>query len=436
MLLLSLVVHSIFKEAERLFDRVRLVGAGAFSSIWVAKPKQRIPCPQHHSQQGDDCMCDCVALKSTVIRDRSDPEYALLFAKREVQILRELDHPNIMKVVQEFSFQNSSVFSVALTLATGPTLEQLVECGGALGIPFVQTVTKQIISALSCMHSHAVIHRDIKPDNVIITGAILTDDANWCDDYDDPNVQQVLPKWHAILIDFGFAVALRPEDLKKNVPNSNTTKTNNINELRSNYTRRMSLEQKLTHGATGTDHDISVSKIQLVDLASLGNRNYAAPEILKTIHKQKGQVTGHNVSNYGMTADAYSLGALLRYILTGVPPEYTIEEYISRKNNLVGTVADFFSALSSHLNCWSKSKSDGLEKKKKRRKRFKRNHLVPKDAANLVHLLTMRDTQHRMTVRNAQTHSWVKLKNEDDPSVHEELTFLTGVLEETKILST
>jgi serine/threonine protein kinase len=285
------------------------------------------------------------------------------------------------------------------------------------------------------MHSHAVIHRDIKPDNVIISGTHLSDDANWCDDYDDPQVQQYLPNWQATLIDFGFAVALKPGDINKFVQSNNETKTSNMNELRSNYTRKMSLEHKLTHGVTGTDHDISVSKIQIVDLASLGNRNYAAPEILKTIHKQKGQPTGHNVSNYGMTADAYSLGALLRYILTGVPPEYTIEEYISRKNNLVGKVADFLSSISFSY-CRSKTKADGSEKKRKRWKRFKRNHCVPKDAANLVHLLTMRDVKQRMTVRNAQTHPWIKLKNEDDPSVHEELQFLTDVLEETKILST
>jgi hypothetical protein len=61
-----------------------------------------------------------------------------------------------------------------------------------------------------------------------------------------------------------------------------------------------------------------VSKIQIVDSASLGNRNYTAPEILKTVHKQKGHPTGHNVSKDGMAAEAYALGALLRYILTGV----------------------------------------------------------------------------------------------------------------------
>ncbi|MFN9979208.1 MAG: hypothetical protein ACK53Y_04810, partial [bacterium] len=89
----SLAVHSNFKEAERQFDRVRLLGSGAFSSIWVAKPKNRVSCAHHQSQQ-DSGKCDCVAMKSTVISERSDPEYALLFAEREVQILRELDHPN------------------------------------------------------------------------------------------------------------------------------------------------------------------------------------------------------------------------------------------------------------------------------------------------------------------------------------------------------
>ena len=99
-----------------------------------------------------------------------------------------------------------------------------------------------------------------------------------------------------------------------------------------------------------------------------------------------------------MAADAYALRALLRYILTGVPPGYMIEEYISRKNNLEGKVADLFSSI-SFLHCRSESKADGSKKKKNRRKRFKRNHCVPKDAANLVYLLTLRDVKHRMIVR-------------------------------------
>lgn len=422
-------------EAERLYDHVRLLGSGAFSSIWVAKPKQRIPCPHHYSQQVD-CTCDYVAMKSTVIAQRGDPEYALEYAEREVQILRELDHPHIMKVLHEFPFHESPVFSVALTLASGPTLEQLVERGGALGIPFVQHVTKQLISAISYMHSHAVIHRDIKPDNVIIMGANLCDDANWCDQYDDRHLQESLPKWNAILIDFGFAVALKPDDIKKSVSNSDPSKTSEMSKLRSRYSRQMSLDQKLSPGATALDNDVSVSKIQVVDLASVGNRNYAAPEILKTLHKQKGNPSGHNVSNYGMTADAYSMGALLRYMLTGVPPEYTIEEYIARKNNFVTTAANFLSSLTL-FSCRSKAKSakesDGLDKKTHRRKRFKRNDSVPKEAANLVHLMTMRDTQHRLTIRSAQAHPWIKLKEESDPSVHAPLQFLDSC--EKQILS-
>ena len=81
-------------------------------------------------------------------------------------------------------------------------------------------------------------------------------------------------------------------------------------------------------------------------VGALGTRNYAAPEILSGIrnfatalsesfHRQRpnNKTIGACVSNYGMIADAFSVGATIRHMLTGVPPAVDVEEFIASKNH-------------------------------------------------------------------------------------------------------
>lgn len=416
-------------DAEQLYERVRLIDNGDFGSVWVAKPRQRNPNPTASctcsSHEKEACTCNYVAMKSTVISGQNDSQTSLLNAKREVNILLELNHPHIIKVLREFPYQDSTVFSVALTFASGPTVEKLVEYGGALGIPLVQCLTKQLISAVAYLHSRGVIHRDIKPDNAIVTKASLYDEANWCDKPDDPQVEALLSRWHVMLVDFGSAIALMPEAMKNNKENDSRSKLLEFYAHRAQTTLSMSLAEKLTDIIA--EKDLSVSKVQVSDLSSVGNRNYSAPEVMKTLHQRNinGKPPGQSVSNFD-SFDSFSLGALLRYMLTGVPPEFSIDEYISRQTNAVAVLANFFSKINLFAFCSKPDSAVSNEEgeRKRRKKRFKRNEDIPKDAANLVHSLTIRCPQKRLTVRHSQCHRWIQLKPEDDPTVHEALRFL------------
>jgi hypothetical protein len=108
----------------------------------------------------------------------------LTYAHREIDILRELSHPNIMTVIASWDvpeqqeqaavtgssaspvFDSSSTIAVmALTYYKGPTVESLLQYGGALSNKFGRVVIAQVMDAVAYLHYKAVVHRDIKPDN-------------------------------------------------------------------------------------------------------------------------------------------------------------------------------------------------------------------------------------------------------------------------------
>jgi serine/threonine protein kinase len=86
------------------------------------------------------------------------------YAKREAAILSELmkySHPHIVKMFgcYEPSAGESARTCLVLSLARGPTLNYILEKGGALSLCMAKTVSRQLLCAVAFLHGHAVIHR-------------------------------------------------------------------------------------------------------------------------------------------------------------------------------------------------------------------------------------------------------------------------------------
>ncbi|HEX8144129.1 MAG TPA: protein kinase [Pyrinomonadaceae bacterium] len=96
----------------------------------------------------------------------SDPQAAMRF-RREAQAAARLKHPNAVSIY-DFGISADGLQYLVMELIEGRSLRQIIEEQGPLAPSDAAEVIKQTCAALDEAHRHNIIHRDIKPDNIII----------------------------------------------------------------------------------------------------------------------------------------------------------------------------------------------------------------------------------------------------------------------------
>ncbi|XP_016327779.1 serine/threonine-protein kinase 36 [Sinocyclocheilus anshuiensis] len=104
-----------------------------------------------------------VALKFIPKVGRSEKDLRSL--KREIDIMRGLKHPNIVLLLDSFETEREVV--VVTEYAEGE-LFQILEDDGSLPENQVSEIACQLVSALYYLHSHRILHRDMKPQNILL----------------------------------------------------------------------------------------------------------------------------------------------------------------------------------------------------------------------------------------------------------------------------
>jgi serine/threonine protein kinase len=107
--------------------------------------------------------------------------------QREAAVLAHLSHPNLVRVIDHF--EEASKVYLVMDFVEGESLGDLIEQKGALPEDEVLDWADQLLDALAYCHSEGVIHRDIKPQNVLIR-----------------------PDGRAMLVDFGLVKLWDPND--------------------------------------------------------------------------------------------------------------------------------------------------------------------------------------------------------------------------------
>jgi eukaryotic-like serine/threonine-protein kinase len=88
---------------------------------------------------------------------------------REVLAATRLAHPNIALVYEAGETDGALWF--AMEFVDGPTLQSHVAAHGPLAVPFACAVVQQVARALQCAHEHGLVHRDVKPANLLLPRA-------------------------------------------------------------------------------------------------------------------------------------------------------------------------------------------------------------------------------------------------------------------------
>lgn len=108
---------------------------------------------------------ETVALKVMPPELSVQPEFRTRFS-REAQALKSLDHPHIVRFVTSGEEENTAF--IALEYVEGGDLAGYLKRNGALPIEMVRRLTTQIAHALGFAHQRGIIHRDVKPSNVML----------------------------------------------------------------------------------------------------------------------------------------------------------------------------------------------------------------------------------------------------------------------------
>ncbi|MCS6885357.1 MAG: serine/threonine-protein kinase [Acidobacteriota bacterium] len=87
--------------------------------------------------------------------------------RREARVALAVDHPNAIKVM-DFGVSGRQTVYLVMEFLEGQSLRQIISQQGALPAARVVEIAQQICAALDSAHAKGIIHRDIKPDNVIL----------------------------------------------------------------------------------------------------------------------------------------------------------------------------------------------------------------------------------------------------------------------------
>ncbi|WP_053226612.1 Stk1 family PASTA domain-containing Ser/Thr kinase [Solirubrobacter soli] len=137
------VIDGRYRAQKRL-------GAGGMAEVWCAE---------------DEVLGRRVAVKLMGGRFAEDPSFRERF-RREAKAAAGMQHPNIVGIY-DYSEWDGTPY-IAMELVDGKTLKELVTERGPLPPDIAVGLTEQVLRGLGYAHKRGIVHRDVKPQNVII----------------------------------------------------------------------------------------------------------------------------------------------------------------------------------------------------------------------------------------------------------------------------
>ena len=140
----------LIKQIANRYDIISLIGQGGMADVFKAK---------------DIILNRIVAIK--VLRPKlSDDAMTLVRFQREASAASRLSHPNVVDIYDVGEYEE--MHYIVMEYIRGRTLKQMIAQRGALSVSESIHIMMQLTSAICHAHAHHIIHRDIKPQNVLV----------------------------------------------------------------------------------------------------------------------------------------------------------------------------------------------------------------------------------------------------------------------------
>lgn len=132
------------------YKLIEKIGSGGLSDVYKAE------------SPADDRLVAIKIIREELFSDNVAKEVFL----REAALLKEINHPNVIKIIEQG--QSRGYYYLAMEYIDGTDLHELLAQRGKLDKEQAISIVYQLADALEYMHRHSIIHRDIKPKNILM----------------------------------------------------------------------------------------------------------------------------------------------------------------------------------------------------------------------------------------------------------------------------
>lgn len=138
------------QELSTRFDVLRMLGRGGMGTVYLAR----------------ELSLDRLVAIKVRVRNAGESPAVLDRFRREARLAASLQHPAIVRVYAVGD--SADLVWFAMEYVEGPSLEQYVREGGAIETPRAIQLLRELSGALAYAHAQGIVHRDVKPSNVLV----------------------------------------------------------------------------------------------------------------------------------------------------------------------------------------------------------------------------------------------------------------------------
>lgn len=134
------------------YEKIRKIGEGSYGQVFKCRNKEtgQIVAIKKFLESGDDPAIRRIAM-------------------REIKMLKHLKHENLVNLIEVFKTRRKQKLHLVFEYCDRTVLDELVANPKGVPEPMIKRIAYQVLKAVDFCHSHNCIHRDVKPENILIT---------------------------------------------------------------------------------------------------------------------------------------------------------------------------------------------------------------------------------------------------------------------------